>query len=214
MRRHKKELPFQKKQISGGVIKNNICSCKENSGTKQQTSGGRLKYLYSCKWRGGVDLDEHLVCRLFAWMQLYLFPPQSGIHSGFQYLLNLSVSLIYSVYLLSVWLCGHLITYPIPYLPFCILSLSGQVCTCVPYYSSVGIAKEWGGYVDGHRGFRVLVKRQPGNSPQRLSLKPPLLHLTLCPGSPDKPTTHTHIHLHKCTHKHTQTSLIAQHLQA
>lgn len=35
-------------------------------------------------------------------------------------------------------------------------------------------------------------KRQPGNSPQRLSLKPPLLHLTLCPGSPDKPTNTQH----------------------
>ena len=51
-------------------------------------------------------------------------------------------------------------------------------------------------------GMGGLVKRQPGNSPQRLSLKPPLLHLTLCPGSPDKPTnTHTHTHPHKCTHK-------------
>lgn len=67
---------------------------------------------------------------------------------------------------------------------------------CVP---AVGIVEDGRG-----RGGRVggFVKRQPGNSPQRLSLKPPLLHLTLCPGSPDKPMN-THIHLHKCTHRHT-----------
>lgn len=51
-------------------------------------------------------------------------------------------------------------------------------------------------------------KRQPGNSPQRLSLKPPLLHLTLCPGSPDKPTNTQHPALSANAQKdtHSQTS--------
>lgn len=60
-------------------------------------------------------------------------------------------------------------------------------------------SRDWGRMSEKEWG---VGKRQPGNSPQHLSLKPPLLHLTLCPGSPDKPTN-THIHPHKCTHKHT-----------
>lgn len=63
------------------------------------------------------------------------------------------------------------------------LSFSIQDSACVPVCFSSGWV--------GEKGWEV-GKRQPGNSPQRLSLKPPLPHLTLCPGSPDKPTnTHT-----------------------
>lgn len=38
-------------------------SCRENIGTKQQTSGGFLKWLYSCKWKG-AGLDRHLAATL------------------------------------------------------------------------------------------------------------------------------------------------------
>lgn len=48
---------------------NNICSCKE-SRTKQQMSGGCLKWLCSCKWRGG-GLDEHLAEGLSASLSCY-----------------------------------------------------------------------------------------------------------------------------------------------
>lgn len=86
-----------------------------------------------------------------------------------------------------------------PFLIHPAIYLCAFLSLCVPAMGIVEDGRGRGGRVGGWGGF---VKRQPGNSPQRLSLKPPLLHLTLCPGSPDKPTN-THIHLHKCTHRHT-----------
>lgn len=61
-------------------------------------------------------------------------------------------------------------------------------------------SRERGG---GGVGVGGVGKRQPGNSPQRLSLKPPLLHLTLCPGSPDKPMN-THTYARVSSHINTQ----------
>lgn len=62
-------------------------------------------------------------------------------------------------------------------------------------------ASKWQGL--GEDGWWI-GKRQPGNSPQHSSLKPPLPHLTLCPGSPDKPTnTHTYTHISAFINAHT-----------
>lgn len=192
--------PIQRKQISDGgdEHQNNISSCDENNRTKQKTSGECLKYLYSCKWRGG-GLYKHLAAS--ECLTVCLLLRASVLLSGncaLQYLSYLPLSLMYA-YLLSVWLCTHLIIHLPAYLTSCLPSLSIQLSTYVPFCPS---ASHRGWEREGWKGGGGVVKRQPGNSPQRLSLKPPLLHLTLCPGSPDKPMN-TYIHLHKCTHRHT-----------
>lgn len=74
---------------------------------------------------------------------------------AFQYLLCLSISLIYSV-CLSVWLGTNLIIYLPAYLPPCILSLHPGVylCACLPLYiPTVGMGRRrGGGLVKGSQG--------------------------------------------------------------
>lgn len=111
MNRPEIDLPFNRRKsmmAAATGIKNNIRSCKEKSRTKQRTSGGCLKYLYSCKWRGG-SLDGHLAATLT--VPLSVCPVYRGILCDFPCVLYVSLSLISLVYLLSVWLCTHLVIY-------------------------------------------------------------------------------------------------------
>lgn len=191
MRSHKKKLPFKKKQINVGGIKKQHLQLQRKQWNKAADKRQAFEVSLLMQVKGvAVDQDKHLVCMLFAWMQLYLIP---SIRDPLWFSESPQpVTQPDILYLLSARHCSHLFTYPLFYLPFCIFSLSAK---CLPMCLSVALwdeGRKGERCVDGHRGFRILVKRQPGNSPQRLSLKPPLLHLTLCPGSPDKPTTHTH----------------------
>lgn len=152
--------PIQRKQISDGddEHQNNISSCDENNRTKQKTSGECLKYLYSCKWRGG-GLYKHLAAS--ECLTVCLLLRASVLLSGncaLQYLSYLPLSLMYA-YLLSVWLCTHLIIHLPAYLTSCLPSLSIQLSTYVPFCPS---ASHRGWEREGWKGGGGLLKGSQG----------------------------------------------------
>lgn len=169
------ELP-----LSWRKIKNNICSFREKIRTKQ--------------WRFGVSSphgSEWEVGGTSTWPKGRL-PDSILIHPH-----------------PSASSAVRLTLQPLNYLSVC-LSLFLQLLPIRPsvHMPCQSSSRRWEERSEeelkGGRGCSGgLAKRQPGNSPQRLSLKPPLPHLTLCPGSPDKPTTHTYTYVsaHRNTHR-------------